>query len=172
MAKFNVTYRKNISLEYARKVVSEYCVKVRCGNTSSDMLKRLCGSISYCSMSLIPDFDLEVGVSYSIENICYFAPGIMKLPLHIIVDCLGNIAAVNDDIRGNLKTILHECLFGEIMCLFKLNPKYVYCALFYMYSNLFGDENMCNNVLQMWDDSTVTLHHVWDYFESEVYENG
>ena len=170
MNKFCITYRKSVSRELALSSLQANCITIRNGEASYDMLKKVCGNLTYLSLFLIADYTLEDRVQYSIENVCLSTPGLLKLPMHNLLECCGNITYKSDELINSLKYILHDCMFAEIMSLLGVGIKNTYCALFCCLAELMQNKELKDNVLFLWNDNTKYIHDIWTYFEREVME--
>lgn len=168
MDKYTITYKSHISKEKAVSGCYALCLSVLDGDTSTRTLHRLCGSIAYNSIYLIPDFCRENNKAYSIENICYFVPGILKLSTHNLLEKCGNINSIRYNYVTELKNILSDCTFAELMSLLELPIKDVYCALFCIYEKLLNNIEIENKIRTMWKSNNYNIHDIWKFFESEV----
>ena len=168
MNKYTITYKEHVSKEQAVNYCSMFCKVILEGDTSVQMLQRLCGCIAYNSIYFVPDYYRENAKSYSIENICYFVTGMLKLSIHNLLEKCGNITTTECDYVNELRSILHDCTFAEVMSLLELPVKDVYCSLFCLYAKLSNNVVLENKVREMWKSNTHYIHAIWKYFENEV----
>jgi len=166
---FKETKTQALAFNYADKYAYETLIK---GNTSIENLIKLCGTITYSAIFLIPDFDLWNNRKYTLENICYYVPGLLKLPLHDILENLSDICFKDKDIKQALYNILHESLFPEAISLLGLNTKDVYAALLYNYLALTNNSDKLQTVKNMFDDTECHVMSLYIYFEREVMNCG
>lgn len=168
-----LTYNADKTQDIARNCVSLFCVYILTGsNASINMLQKLCGSMCYSSLFLIADYELENDKIYTFENVCYHVPGLLKSSLHELLENLSDICVTDACITECLKKVLHDCMFAETVDLLKHNVKETYCAFFYMYCHLTGDEVKKQAVVNMWQDNKSSILKISTYFEREVFNNG
>lgn len=86
---------------------------------SLSVLRLLCGHIIYSGVFMIPDYQLEQGKQYSIEDMCSTAKGLITYNLHDILYTLADIILCDSDIDSRLDTVLNDCLLLD--CLRFLN---------------------------------------------------
>ena len=167
-----LTYSSLKDRMVATATIQKLCFDIFDGNNSIQMLQRLCGCMAYSSLFIIPDYKLEDGKQYTFENVCYYVPGLLKLPLHDILDRLGAITQPNTCLTEELRKILHEAMYAEVVDLLHVRIKDTYCALAYMYFKLNEDSVRMQKILEKYLDVEETINSIWNYFESEVFNNG
>lgn len=167
-----LTYNSLKDRGVATATVQKLCFDIFDGKSTIKNLQRLCGCMSYVSIFIIPEYKLEDNNVYTFENICQYVPGLLKLPLHDMLDSLGNITLPNTEIIVELKKILHEALYAETVDLLHVRIKDTYCALAIMYFKLLEDEAHMQVILNMYLDMDANITQIWTYFEREVFNNG
>jgi hypothetical protein len=166
-----LVYNKSKSQEVALNNVAVRCKEIITDNSEYlTTLKRLCGTLCYSSLFLLPDYELANEQKYTFENVCYFVPGLLKMTLHEMLDNLSIVVTSNSQqkIHSALKAILHECMYAEVISLLKVNVKDTYCALLYVYCKLCKNTNHANKVKEFWADNRRGFQYIWSYFEKEM----
>ena len=154
-------------------MVKVWCTQILTGsNASIETLQKLCGSMCYSSLFLIAEYELVDSKIYTLENVCYHVPGLLKLPLHDLLENLSDICVTDKSITECLKNILHDSMYPEAVDLLRLSAKETYSALLYMYFHLMEDNTKKQVVSDMWQDRNVSILKIFTYFESEVFNNG
>lgn len=156
-----------------QNVVTEMCSDIKSGRARGIMtLQRLCGAMCYSSLFLISEYELSDKQRYTFENVCYHVPGLLKIPLHDMLECLSDVCIEGTCITECLRTVLHECMYAETVSLLKLNTVDTYCALLLMYCHLMDDSEKIEVITSMWNDDHVDFYKIWTYYEGEIYNAG
>lgn len=172
MDRLCITYNSIKSYEVAKKAVVANCKAILDGDRSITALRRLCGSLTYNFLFIVPEHLLEDKRSYTIEAICIHVLGLLNYSVHDMLTDLGNICVKDVCITSSLENILHSCLFGETFSLIGVNTKDIYTALFLCYAR-----NLClglveEKVFELYNCEDVGFLDIWQYYESEVYSEG
>lgn len=168
MDKKVIKYNEYKTQELALTTIDDYIQTIREGDFSSELLKKLCGAVSYNSLFMIDSYNLVNGKQYSIENVCYHMRGLLKVATHELLDNISDITLPNACFDEILCKVLDESLFGEIVTEMKLNAKDLYCAFLLFYLHLRELYNCEPYVLSMWGNKSVSIDKVWNYFRTEI----
>ena len=133
-AKLTCVYRGHSS-EDVSSLISRICEDIA-NEPNLKNLTRLCGSLSYMSLFMIPDYELTVGKAYTVENSSYYVDGIIKTSYHDITESFYKITAQQCNIPETLLTVLKDCAFGEAMSNLNVSTQKVYVALLQCYCSI------------------------------------
>lgn len=164
MEKLCIKYSKDKTKLDAMNSVDN-CKSIILNNYASyKVLQKLCGAISYSSLFIIDEFALVSGKSYTAENVCYFSNGIFKESTHLLIENCMKITVQDYDIDELLYPILSDCLFGEVVTQFELNPKDIYCMLAICYYTIISCFSKVTAILEMWKNPQHTIHSIQNWF--------
>lgn len=169
MERLCVTYNDSKPSEVAKNAVVANCKAILDGNASLANLRKLCGSVVYNFVFLIPDYTLESGTRYTIEQICLNVRGLLSMGTHELLEDFGNICVNDTYIIDRLYSLLHNCLFGEVVALTGLQTRDIYVALFLCYASLTSNTYVSDKLKEMYTNSELNYLEFWQLFESEVY---
>lgn len=169
MDKLCITYNCSKSFEVAQKAVVANCRAILNGDISIATLRKLCGSLTYSFLFIIPEHFLEDKRSYTIEAICVHVLGLLNYSVHDILTSLGSICVKDSDITDRLEETLHSCLYGETLALIGANTRETYAALLLCYARIKSLSDVEDKVRNMYCDDSVSFLDMWQFYESEVY---
>lgn len=169
-----ITYSDNKDKALAVKTLHTICADIISGNGNSvTLLKRLSGCFIYNCLFLIPEHILVNGNQYSYESICYYVPGLLSRTLHEMLEAFGEICLSNANVLDDVKKLLHDCMFGEVVSLLGNGvTKEFYTALFVAYCRLLNDDIKLKQVMLLYQDNRTGIAELQTYFETEVQNNG
>lgn len=164
-----VTYNSSKPIEVARDAVVANCEAILLGNRTIKALRKLCGSIVYNFLFLIPSHLLEDGKNYTLEAICVNVKGLLNYSVHDMLNDLGSVCTEDAKVLSSLQEVLHSCLYGETFSLVSLNTKDTYMALLLCYLNLKSLKDTVDEAVQIYRNTNTGYLDLWMLFEREVY---
>ena len=166
MEVFTVQYKSANQKEKAIEAIGNRCDEILHGMNDLENLRRLCGSIAYSSVFLIPSFDLVDGKQYSVEAICTQVRSMLAKDMRDFLMRLGVIATSHgSELLEALHAILYECTFPEVMEFLGLPFSRCYFALLSCYMRLVNYDTYPEVIAEFkaGDNSYGTL---WNFFIS------
>ncbi len=161
-----VTYNAKKTERMALASINNYVTRIKGGELTVELFKKLCGAISYNSLFLMEGYRLVDGRRYTAESVCIDVRGLLKIPTHEFIESCMALTLCNKSFMNLLRRVLDEALFAEIISQFKLNTKDIYCAFASIYVHLCGGDTLILSA--MWENTSVTIHDVWQYMQKEV----
>ena len=103
-------------------------------------MRLLCGALSYSTLFLINDFELETGKQYTLENTCKNVPGLLKIPFHDIMSNVMFLTVKMFKLPEYLYNILDDCMYGEAIDMLGVSARRTYYAFLRVYCKLMNTE--------------------------------
>ena len=142
-----LTYNDTKTQSVAKAKVMEYCNVVLSREYDvTEYITKLCGVLYYTSVFLIPYKELKDGNIYTIEDSCYYVPGLFKISMHDLLENLGDVCVNPVCATAKLRIILTDCLLPELLDLLCLDASAVVCSLSSIYFKLKGKQELCSEV--------------------------
>lgn len=163
-----ITYKKSKTKEMALHTINNQIEKISKDACDIDVLRKLCGAISYNSLFLIDFYKLEENRKYTAESVCQYVQGLLKRPTYEFLSTCMDLSVEDDKIGYRLTFILDEGLFGEIVSQFDINAKDLYCSFLMLYAQWFRTSDVQDKVRELWDNSTKYVSDVWLFARNEV----
>ena len=167
-----IKYTARKTKELAIHTVDNICADIMSKETDIKVLQRLCGAMCYSSLFLISDYDLQDEHNYTFENVCYFIPGILKIPMHDLLERLSDICIGSSSMIETLDSILSEAMYPELVDLLGLSTKNTYCSLLLYYTQLTNRYDLKEKVKSMWHDQNIHIHELWKFFDFNIKHKG
>lgn len=169
-------YKVSTTRSSINRNISKLCHRILETNCSvTDELRKLCGSICHASLFLIPDYELADNQRYTIENVCYYVPGLLKQSWHEILDNLSSLAYGDKEVTKLLANVLHDCTFAEALSLITtssgekiISTKEIYAALYVAYLYVANRLDLFDTIKTMYTNSDIITVDLWYHFERNI----
>ena len=131
-----IVYSESKSKDKTHKRIYAMASDLTTNQPTIKALQMFAGSLVYSSIFLVPNYDLEDGRSYTIENVCYCVNGLYKVFTHDLLHALANMSRDSKQVLLHLETVLKDQLFYEVFSVLGLDATVVYRALLHAYNEL------------------------------------
>ena len=163
-----IKYSSSKTKDVAEKAIGLHCNTIRSKQSFDlSLLRKLCGTVIYSGLFLLPDYKLCDGVSYSIEAMCFYAPPFLAQTLHEILEQMGSCITENANIDKHLLAILKDSMFPEVMSLITKQPTEVYYSLFISYCYLTQNMSVLDKIQSVYSKG-CNVTDLWEIFMKEV----
>ena len=154
MPRFTISVNNKVTdkdVENALLRKSEAIVSSCCDATTQ--ASSLCKTLCYAALSIVPERDKQSKSVFTIEELCTYQKGLIKIPMHDTLLALGGVA-LRDTVDTNLLCVLSEGMLQEVFEAWNIKHLLngVYAALAKCYLTLI-DKNTENL-------STQTPYHI------------